>query len=173
MSPRQILKTSGRLLCINNLLDHVTHTSKKRSWHSPSVRTRHCQLPVAACLQNWYDEVFDRDVRFNSLIEYVYNAEFSSESADGARRVVAGLNVLKSGKDPEELKDEDVPEWLWKLADEGNGKSLMEMERRVARVMEEGEGQGDVVETMREAKYLSKLQNRSKIRGRNALKAKK
>eukprot|EP00889_Picochlorum_renovo_P008595 jgi/Picre1/35625/NNA_003086.t1 len=34
---------------------------------------------------------------------------YSSESTDGARGVVPGLNVLKNGKDPEELKDEDVP----------------------------------------------------------------
>lgn len=98
---------------------------------------------------------------------------YSSESTDGTRRVVPGLNVLKNGKDPEELKDEDVPEWLWKLADEGNGKSLVEMQRKVARMMEEGEEHRDVVEMMRETKYLNKLQNRSKIRARNTLKAKK
>ncbi|KAI8109042.1 hypothetical protein M9435_005458 [Picochlorum sp. BPE23] len=98
---------------------------------------------------------------------------YSSESTDGSRRVVPGLNVLKNGKDPEELKDEDVPEWLWKLADEGNGKSLVEMQRKVARMMEEGEEHRDVVEMMRETKYLNKLQNRSKIRARNTLKAKK
>ncbi|KAI8901633.1 mitochondrial ribosomal protein L37-domain-containing protein [Globomyces pollinis-pini] len=31
--------------------------------------------------------------------------------------VLKGLNVLQGGKDPVALKDEEYPDWLWKLAD--------------------------------------------------------
>ena len=57
----------------------------------------------------------------------------------------------------------EVPEWLTLLAEEGNGKSLVEMERLVAD-MEQVD--------LAKAKYLKKLQNRSKIKHNNTLKAK-
>lgn len=82
--------------------------------------------------------------------------------ADGR---VTGLNILKQGQDPEEMKDEDVPEWLAHLGKHGNGSSLLEMERRL-----QESGIGGL--SMREVKYLKKLQNRKRIKHSNSLKAK-
>jgi hypothetical protein len=83
------------------------------------------------------------------------------KAAEGGGGRVVGLNIYKNGQDPEEMKE--VPEWLALLAEEGNGKSLVEMERLVAD-MEQVD--------LANAKYLKKLQNRSKIKQNNTLKAK-
>lgn len=78
---------------------------------------------------------------------------------------VTGLNILKQGQDPEEMKDEDVPEWLSHLGSHGNGSSLLEMERQVKERGVEGL-------SLNEMKYLRKLQNRKRIKHLNSLKAK-
>ena len=89
--------------------------------------------------------------------------EYSKRSfADGR---VTGLNILKQGQDPEEMKDEDVPEWLAHLGKHGNGSSLLEMERRL-------EESGISGLSMSDVKYLKKLQNRKRIKHSNSLKAK-
>lgn len=84
--------------------------------------------------------------------------------SDGSGRVT-GLNILKQGQDPEEMKDEDVPDWLARLAEHGNGKSLLEMERKVEDCGIDGLG-------IPELKYLKKLQNRKRIKQSNSLRAK-
>lgn len=78
---------------------------------------------------------------------------------------VIGLNILKQGQDPEEMKDEDVPEWLAQLGSHGNGSSLLEMERKLKETGIEGMA-------LSEMKYLRKLQNRKRIKHSNSLKAK-
>ena len=78
---------------------------------------------------------------------------------------VSGLNILKQGQDPEEMKDEDVPEWLAQLGSHGNGSSLLEMERKLNECGIEGM-------SLDEMKYLRKLQNRKRIKHSNSLKAK-
>ena len=73
--------------------------------------------------------------------------------------VVRGLNILKSGHDPEEMKDDDVPDWLRDLGKNGAGQTLQELERK-------GELTGP------EARQLAKLRNRQSIKRANALSAK-
>ena len=73
--------------------------------------------------------------------------------------VVRGLNILKTGQDPEEMKDEDVPDWLRALGQRGAGPTLQELER-----------QGEL--SLEEHQLLKKLRNRQRITRANALAAK-
>jgi hypothetical protein len=51
------------------------------------------------------------------------HAAFASLSKD----IVTGLNLLKKGSDPPLKADEELPEWLWALAEPG--KTLNELKR--------------------------------------------
>ena len=73
--------------------------------------------------------------------------------------VVRGLNILKAGQDPEEMKDEDVPDWLRGLGRHGAGRTLPELERKAEL-------------TSHEARQLAKLRNRQNIKRANSLSSK-
>jgi hypothetical protein len=96
------------------------------------------------------------------VIEHSIGNYIQRSFSDGR---VSGLNILKQGQDPEEMKDEDVPEWLAQLGSHGNGSSLLEMERKLNECGIEGM-------SLDEMKYLRKLQNRKRIKHSNSLKAK-
>ena len=72
---------------------------------------------------------------------------------------VTGLNIMKSGQDPPLEKDENLPEWLWKLAD--TPKTLAELQRLNPAEL-----------TLEEAKYKKKLENRRNIKMSNSQKEK-
>lgn len=76
-----------------------------------------------------------------------------------SKEVVSGLNVLKNGSDPALKNDEELPEWLWKLA--GQRKTLAELQR-----------QDEASLSLEDLKYKTRLENRKKIRVSNALKSK-
>jgi anti-sigma factor ChrR (cupin superfamily) len=76
-----------------------------------------------------------------------------------SREVVTGLNVLKNGSDPALKNDDELPEWLWKLA--GQRKTLAELQR-----------QDEATLSLEDLKYKQRLENRKKIRANNALKSK-
>ncbi|KAJ1773161.1 hypothetical protein LPJ74_000900 [Coemansia sp. RSA 1843] len=44
--------------------------------------------------------------------------------------VLKGLNIYKEGKDPIALKDEEYPEWLWKIMDGVPREKASERERQ-------------------------------------------
>ena len=76
-----------------------------------------------------------------------------------SKEVVTGLNVLKNGSDPPLKHDDELPEWLWKLA--GQRKTLAELQR-----------QDEATLSLEDLKYKQRLENRKKIRANNALKSK-
>lgn len=73
--------------------------------------------------------------------------------------VVTGLNIQKNGSDPALKKDDELPEWLWKLGEQP--KTLAELERSDANDL-----------SLEEQRMLQKLKNRRKIKQKNALRAK-
>ena len=70
--------------------------------------------------------------------------------------VVRGLNIQKNGQDPDEMKDEEVPDWLRDLGRHGAGRTLPELERKAEL-------------TIQEARQLAKLKNRQNIKRANSL----
>ncbi|KAL0906728.1 hypothetical protein M5K25_025244 [Dendrobium thyrsiflorum] len=72
---------------------------------------------------------------------------------------VVGANILKDGSDPKVLSDSDYPDWLWHLIDKR--LPLSELRRKD-------------IETLpyEELKRFVKLDNRSRIKENNMLKAK-
>lgn len=83
----------------------------------------------------------------------------SAGRASMSTGVVRGLNILKTGQDPEEMKDEDVPDWLRELGRHGAGRTLPELERQAEL-------------TSQEARQLTKLRNRRNIKRANSLSTK-
>lgn len=92
--------------------------------------------------------------------EFFVKAAFGSAGrASMSTGVVRGLNILKNGQDPEEIKEDDVPEWLRELGRHGAGRTLPELERKAEL-------------TSQEARQLAKLRNRQKIKRKNSLSSK-
>ncbi|KAL4422068.1 hypothetical protein ABPG77_001536 [Micractinium sp. CCAP 211/92] len=79
--------------------------------------------------------------------------------ASMSKEVVTGLNILKKGQDPPLRPDDQLPDWLWQLAEPE--KTLNELRR----TKEE-----DLTEAML-GRYV-KLENRDNIRTRNHERAK-
>lgn len=124
------------------------------------------RLATILCRSSGAPRVFSHGILESG--DQLYLSETSKNTrrsyAEGSGRVT-GLNILKQGQDPEEMKDEDVPEWLARLGKVGNGTSLLEMERKLKECGIDGM-------TLDELKYLKKLQNRKQIKHSNALRAK-
>ena len=78
-----------------------------------------------------------------------------------------GLNILKDGKDPELMPDDQYPDWLWTLLDEP--KSLTDLEKEVAAAKKTG--RYDAMD-VKDVKRLLKLRRRAKIRANNDARAK-
>lgn len=76
-----------------------------------------------------------------------------------SKEVVTGLNILKKGQDPPLRPDDQLPDWLWQLAEPE--KTLNELRR----TKEE-----DLTDDML-GRYV-KLENRDSIRTRNHERAK-
>jgi len=74
---------------------------------------------------------------------------------------VTGLNINKTGSDPEMMRDEDVPAWLRKLGQSGSGLSLQELERRKADELSD-----------EDRRSLKRKRNRQAIKRANSLVAK-
>ena len=88
-----------------------------------------------------------------------------------------GLNILKDGKDPELMPDDQYPDWLWTILDPEKGniamKTLGELEKEL-----EAAKKADVdlkydVMAIKDVKRLLRLRRRAKIKANNALKAKR
>lgn len=88
-----------------------------------------------------------------------------------------GLNILKDGKDPEFMPDDQYPDWLWTMLDPEKGniamKTLGELEKEL-----EAAKKADVdlkydVMAIKDVKRLLRLRRRAKIKANNALKAKR
>ncbi|EFN54258.1 hypothetical protein CHLNCDRAFT_135806 [Chlorella variabilis] len=76
-----------------------------------------------------------------------------------SKEVVTGLNILKKGQDPPLKADEELPEWLWQLAEPE--KTLNELRRMKSESM-----------TPELLDRYVKLENRSGIRNLNESRAK-
>lgn len=83
----------------------------------------------------------------------------SSLSKEVKSSTVVGANILKEGADPKILPDSDYPDWLWHLIDKRT--PLSELRRKN-------------VETLpyEDLKRFVKLDNRSRIKENNSIKAK-
>lgn len=88
-----------------------------------------------------------------------------------------GLNILKDGKDPELMPDDQYPDWLWTILDPEKGniamKTLGELEKEL-----EAAKKADVdlkydVMAIKDVKRLLRLRRRAKIKANNALRAKR
>ena len=88
-----------------------------------------------------------------------------------------GLNILKDGKDPELMPDDQYPDWLWTILDPEKGniamKTLGELEKE-----QEAAKKADVdlkydVMAIKDVKRLLRLRRRAKIKANNALRAKR
>lgn len=88
-----------------------------------------------------------------------------------------GLNILKDGKDPEFMPDDQYPDWLWTILDPEKGniamKTLGELEKEL-----EAAKKADVdlkydVMAIKDVKRLLRLRRRAKIKANNALRAKR
>ena len=88
-----------------------------------------------------------------------------------------GLNILKDGKDPELMPDDQYPNWLWTILDPEKGniamKTLGELEKEL-----EAAKKADVdlkydVMAIKDVKRLLRLRRRAKIKANNALRAKR
>ena len=88
-----------------------------------------------------------------------------------------GLNILKDGKDPELMPDDQYPDWLWTILDTEKGniamKTLGELEKEL-----EAAKKADVdlkydVMAIKDVKRLLRLRRRAKIKANNALRAKR
>ena len=86
-----------------------------------------------------------------------------------------GLNILKDGKDPEFMPDDQYPDWLWTILDPEKGniamKTLGELEKEL-----EAAKKADVdlkydVMAIKDVKRLLRLRRRAKIKANNALRA--
>ncbi|PRW59850.1 54S ribosomal mitochondrial [Chlorella sorokiniana] len=74
--------------------------------------------------------------------------------ASMSKEVCTGLNILKKGQDPPLRPDDQLPDWLWKLAEPE--KTLNELRRM----------QKEELSYEQMVRYV-KLDNRSNIRERN------
>lgn len=72
---------------------------------------------------------------------------------------VVGANILKEGADPKILPESEYPDWLWGLLDKR--PPLSELRRKDAESL-----------PFEDLKRLVKLDNRSRIKENNALRAK-
>mmetsp|Transcript_2973 Transcript_2973/g.12174 ORF Transcript_2973/g.12174 Transcript_2973/m.12174 type:complete len:151 (-) Transcript_2973:877-1329(-) len=88
-----------------------------------------------------------------------------------------GLNILKDGKDPELMPDDQYPDWLWTILDPEKGniamKTLGELEKEL-----EAAKKADVdlkydVMAIKDVKRLLRLRRRAKIKANNARRAKR
>ena len=88
-----------------------------------------------------------------------------------------GLNILKDGKDPEFMPDDQYPDWLWTIIDPEKGniamKTLGELEKEL-----EAAKKADVdlkydVMAIKDVQRLLRLRRRAKIKANNALRAKR
>ena len=88
-----------------------------------------------------------------------------------------GMNILKDGKDPELMPDDQYPDWLWTILDPEKGniamKTLGELEKEL-----EAAKKADVdlkydVMAIKDVKRLLRLRRRAKIKANNALRAKR
>ena len=88
-----------------------------------------------------------------------------------------GLNILKDGKEPELMPDDQYPDWLWTILDPEKGniamKTLGELEKEL-----EAAKKADVdlkydVMAIKDVKRLLRLRRRAKIKANNALRAKR
>ena len=101
----------------------------------------------------------------------------ASSSSSLSTTHCTGLNILKDGKDPELMPDDQYPDWLWTLLDPEKGtiamKTLGELEKEL-----EAAKKADVDLTydkmdIKDIKRLVRLRRRAKIKLNNALRAKK
>lgn len=76
--------------------------------------------------------------------------------------MATGLNILKTGSDPQLKPDTEYPDWLWKLAD------VATTARELREKYDSDEGL-----SVDEAQQLVKLENRTKIRETNITRAKR
>mmetsp|Transcript_11694 Transcript_11694/g.19847 ORF Transcript_11694/g.19847 Transcript_11694/m.19847 type:complete len:130 (+) Transcript_11694:176-565(+) len=75
-------------------------------------------------------------------------------------KVATGINIMKTGSDPELGPNETYPDWLWTLAEKRS--TLAELQK-----------QGwENIEDLSEKKRLVKLMARQEIKSKNALKSK-
>ena len=102
--------------------------------------------------------------------------------------VATGINILKNGSDPALKKDEELPEWLWELAQPE--KPLSDLQRHSFEELSYEEVRSGLVEHLRISTTLVarlklcvshriqqqcrwvKLENRSSIKATNVLKGK-
>ena len=103
----------------------------------------------------------------NSIVLYAVRAGRTLETAVSSMHgrllstQVTGLNINKTGSDPEMMRDEDVPDWLRKLGQSGAGLSLQELERRKADELSD-----------EDRRSLKRKRNRQAIKRANSLTAK-
>ncbi|PSC69655.1 Mitochondrial ribosomal L37 isoform 1 [Micractinium conductrix] len=76
-----------------------------------------------------------------------------------SHEVVTGLDISKKGQDPPLRPDAELPQWLWELAEPA--KTLNELRRTKEEEL-----------TFEQLERFVKLENRDKIRNRNADRAK-
>lgn len=88
-----------------------------------------------------------------------------------------GLNILKDGKDPELMPDDQYPDWLWTILDPEKGniamKTLGELEKEMEAAMKADVDLKYDVMAIKDVKRLLRLRRRAKIKANNALRAKR
>ncbi|PXF47737.1 hypothetical protein BWQ96_02419 [Gracilariopsis chorda] len=103
------------------------------------------------------------------LVTGVLRRQFGSASQVGdTNDGFARMNIYKNGAQaPKEMKDEEYPDWLWRLHDAQATKE--ELLREARKLFDEG-GYDRVFECMHESrmKRLFKLNNRERIKMNNA-----
>ena len=88
-----------------------------------------------------------------------------------------GLNILKDGKDPELMPDDQYPDWLWTILDPEKGNIAMKTWGELEKELEAAK-KVDVdlkydVMAIKDVKRLLRLRRRAKIKANNALRAKR
>ena len=88
-----------------------------------------------------------------------------------------GLNILKDGKDPELMPDDQYPDWLWTILDPEKGniamKTLGELEKELEAAKKVDVDLKYDVMAIKDVKRLLRLRRRAKIKANNALRAKR
>ncbi|ACO64238.1 predicted protein [Micromonas commoda] len=88
-----------------------------------------------------------------------------------------GLNILKDGKDPELMPDDQYPDWLWTILDPEKGniamKTLGELEKELVAAKKADVDLKYDVMAIKDVKRLLRLRRRAKIKANNALRAKR
>ena len=88
-----------------------------------------------------------------------------------------GLNILKDGKDPELMPDDQYPDWLWTILGPEKGniamKTLGELEKEMEAAMKADVDLKYDVMAIKDVKRLLRLRRRAKIKANNALRAKR